>query len=190
VRQQQPFPHFKVVVLNDEREHVSSTSWNACENPSGMGSGFGPWELGHQIDQSGSAVVLVGSAKTGPALHPAIGGEGLTMVPTGAGLEASQLAVGLCGATGWPGVITTAPTLKRLIPLLENPCDRTRHRDGDPGGDLSGRRTQPPPAAEGIDADHRCYKCWPRRASSPREVFVVNQLDKETCSWNFDGWPH
>jgi len=80
VRQQQPYPHFKVVVLNDDVNTFQHVVECLVKILPGMGSDRA-WELAHQIDQSGSAVVWCGQQEQAELYHQQLGGEGLTMAP-------------------------------------------------------------------------------------------------------------
>jgi len=101
VRQQQPYPHFKVVVLNDDVNTFQHVVECLVKILPGMGSDRA-WELAHQIDQSGSAVVWCGqqdrpssttsnsAARASPWLH-------------WSRPEASQLALDFVGQRDGPG---------------------------------------------------------------------------------------
>ncbi len=80
VRQQQPYPHYKVVVLDDD----VNTFQHVVECLVRYLPGMGPdraWELAHRIDAEGSAVVWSGPQEQAELYHQQLGQEGLTMAP-------------------------------------------------------------------------------------------------------------
>jgi len=78
--QRQPYPHVKVVVLDDDVNtfvHVVDclVRYVPAMTPDHA------WELAHQIDGQGAAVVWVGPQEQAELIHQQLGGEGLTMAP-------------------------------------------------------------------------------------------------------------
>ena len=78
--ERQPYPNFKVVVLNDEVntfEHVVDclVRYIPAMTPDRA------WELAHRIDGQGSAVVWVGPQEQAELYHQLLGAKGLTMAP-------------------------------------------------------------------------------------------------------------
>jgi ATP-dependent Clp protease adaptor protein ClpS len=80
VRLQQPYPHFKVVVLDDDvntYQHVVACLLTYIP-------GMQPdqaWALAKRIDTEGSAVVWCGPQEQAELYHQQLGAEGLTMAP-------------------------------------------------------------------------------------------------------------
>lgn len=80
VRERQPYPHFKVVVLDDD----VNTFVHVVECLVRFIPAMTPdcaWELAHQIDGQGSAVVWAGPQEQAELYHQQLGGQGLTMGP-------------------------------------------------------------------------------------------------------------
>lgn len=76
----QPYPNFKVVVLDDD----VNTFQHVVECLVRYLPGMQPdraWELAHQIDSQGSAVVWCGPQEQAELYHQQLGAEGLTMAP-------------------------------------------------------------------------------------------------------------
>ena len=78
--QRKPYPNFKVVVLDDDVNtfvHVVDclVRFIPAMTPDRA------WELAHQIDGQGSAVVWVGPQEQAELYHQQLGGQGLTMAP-------------------------------------------------------------------------------------------------------------
>lgn len=78
--QRQPYPHLKVVVLDDDVntfQHVVACLVRYIP-------GVGPdqaWALAHRIDGEGSAVVWCGPQEQAELYHQQLAAEGLTMAP-------------------------------------------------------------------------------------------------------------
>lgn len=78
--QRKPYPHFKVVVLDDDVNtfvHVVDclVRYVPAMTPDQA------WELAHQIDGQGAAVVWSGPQEQAELIHQQLGGQGLTMAP-------------------------------------------------------------------------------------------------------------
>ena len=78
--ERKPYPHFKVVVLDDQVntfEHVVDclVRYVPAMTPDLA------WELAHTIDGQGSAVVWSGPQEQAELIHQQLGAEGLTMAP-------------------------------------------------------------------------------------------------------------
>ena len=76
----QSYPHFKVVVLNDDVntfQHVVDclVRYIPAMQPDQA------WELAHRIDREGVAVERCGPQEQAELSHQQLGGEGLTMAP-------------------------------------------------------------------------------------------------------------
>jgi ATP-dependent Clp protease adaptor protein ClpS len=79
-RLRQPYPDFKVVVLNDDFntfQHVVETL--VCTIPAMLADRA--WELAHRIDGEGSAVVWCGPQEQAELYHQQLGTAGLSMAP-------------------------------------------------------------------------------------------------------------
>ena len=79
-RVRQSYPNFKVVVLNDD----VNTFQHVVDCLVRYIPGIQPdqaWELAHQIDSEGSAVVWCGPQEQAELYHQQLGAEGLTMAP-------------------------------------------------------------------------------------------------------------
>jgi ATP-dependent Clp protease adaptor protein ClpS len=79
-RLRQPYPHFKVVVLDDD----VNTFQHVVECLVRIIPGMQPdqaWNLAHCIDSEGSAVVWCGPQEQAELYHQQLGAEGLTMAP-------------------------------------------------------------------------------------------------------------
>jgi len=78
--QRRPYPHFNVIVLDDDVNtfvHVvdSLVRYVPAMTPDRA------WELAHQIDGQGAAVVWSGPQEQAELIHQQLGGQGLTMAP-------------------------------------------------------------------------------------------------------------
>ena len=76
----QPYPHFKVVVLDDD----VNTFQHVVECLVRYIPGVGPdqaWALAHRIDGEGSAVVWCGPQEQAELYHQQLAAEGLSMAP-------------------------------------------------------------------------------------------------------------
>ena len=79
-RLRQPYPHFKVVVLDDD----VNTFQHVVECLVRYIPGMQPdqaWGLAHRIDSEGSAVVWCGPQEQAELYHQQLGAAGLTMAP-------------------------------------------------------------------------------------------------------------
>jgi len=79
-RIRQPYPSFKVVVLDDD----VNTFQHVVECLQRYIPAMQPdraWELAHQIDSQGAAVVWCGPQEQAELYHQQLGAEGLTMAP-------------------------------------------------------------------------------------------------------------
>ena len=78
--ERRPYPHFKVVVLDDDiNTFVHVVDCLVRYVPSMTPDRA--WELAHQIDGQGRAVVWCGPQEQAELIHQQLGGEGLTMAP-------------------------------------------------------------------------------------------------------------
>jgi ATP-dependent Clp protease adaptor protein ClpS len=76
----QPYPHFKVVVIDDD----VNTFQHVVECLVRYIPGVGPdqaWALAHRIDGEGSAVVWCGPQEQAELYHQQLAAEGLSMAP-------------------------------------------------------------------------------------------------------------
>ena len=80
VRQRQSYPNFKVVVLDDDVNTFQHVVESLVKVLPGMGSERA-WDLAHQIDGSGAAVVWCGPQEQAELYHQQLGVAGLTMAP-------------------------------------------------------------------------------------------------------------
>ncbi|MFQ6539857.1 MULTISPECIES: ATP-dependent Clp protease adapter ClpS [Aphanothece] len=78
--QRQPYPHFKVVVLDDDVNTFQHVVDCLVRYIPGMQPDRA-WELAHRIDGEGAAVVWCGPQEQAELYHQQLGGEGLTMAP-------------------------------------------------------------------------------------------------------------
>ena len=77
---QQPYPNYKVIVLNDDFntfQHVSNCLMTYIP---GM-TGDRAWELTNQVHYEGQATVWVGPQEQAELYHQQLSREGLTMAP-------------------------------------------------------------------------------------------------------------
>jgi ATP-dependent Clp protease adaptor protein ClpS len=79
-RLRQPYPHFKVVVLDDDVNTFQHVVECLVRHLPGMNPDRA-WELAHEIDGEGAAVVWCGPQEQAELYHQQLGGEGLTMAP-------------------------------------------------------------------------------------------------------------
>jgi ATP-dependent Clp protease adaptor protein ClpS len=79
-RQRQPYPHLKVVVLDDDVNTFQHVVNCLVRYLPGMGPDRA-WELAHEIDSQGSAVVWSGPQEQAELYHQQLSQEGLTMAP-------------------------------------------------------------------------------------------------------------
>ncbi len=75
-----PYPNFKVVVLDDDVNTFQHVVDCLMRYLPGMQPDRA-WELAHQIDGQGSAVVWCGPQEQAELYHQQLGGQGLTMAP-------------------------------------------------------------------------------------------------------------
>lgn len=79
-RAREPYPNFKIVVLNDEVNTFQHVVDCLVRHIPGMQPDQA-WELAHRIDQEGSAIVWTGPQEQAELYHQQLGAEGLTMAP-------------------------------------------------------------------------------------------------------------
>ena len=79
-RVRQTYPNFKVVVLNDDVNTFQHVVECLVRFIPGMQADQA-WDLAHQIDSEGSAVVWCGPQEQAELYHQQLGAEGLTMAP-------------------------------------------------------------------------------------------------------------
>ncbi|WP_254978133.1 ATP-dependent Clp protease adapter ClpS [Cyanobium sp. ATX 6A2] len=79
-RTRQSYPHFRVVVLNDDVNTFQHVVACLVRFIPGM-QPERAWELAHRIDGEGSAVVWCGPQEQAELYHQQLGAEGLTMAP-------------------------------------------------------------------------------------------------------------
>nr|WP_259737551.1 ATP-dependent Clp protease adapter ClpS [Synechococcus sp. CS-1329] len=80
IRQRQPYPHLRIVVLDDDFNTFQHVVTCLVRYLPGMGPDQA-WELAHQIDSQGSAVVWSGPREQAELYHQQLSAEGLTMAP-------------------------------------------------------------------------------------------------------------
>jgi ATP-dependent Clp protease adaptor protein ClpS len=76
----QPYPDFKVVVLDDDFNTFQHVVESLVRILPGMLADLA-WELAHRIDGEGSAVVWCGPQEQAELYHQQLGAAGLTMAP-------------------------------------------------------------------------------------------------------------
>jgi ATP-dependent Clp protease adaptor protein ClpS len=76
----QPYPNFKVVVLDDDFNTFQHVVDSLVRIIPGMLADQA-WELAHRIDGEGSAVVWCGPQEQAELYHQQLGAAGLTMAP-------------------------------------------------------------------------------------------------------------
>jgi ATP-dependent Clp protease adaptor protein ClpS len=79
-RQQSPYPHYRVIVLDDDVNTFQHVVDVLVKHLPGMQPDRA-WELAHRIDGEGAAVVWSGPQEQAELYHQLLGGEGLTMAP-------------------------------------------------------------------------------------------------------------
>ena len=79
-RVREPYPNFKVIVLNDDVNTFQHVVDCLVRYIPGMQPDQA-WELAHRIDSEGSAVVWCGPQEQAELYHQQLGAEGLTMAP-------------------------------------------------------------------------------------------------------------
>ena len=79
-RVEAPYPNGRVIVLDDEHNTFQHVVDVLVRYIPGMHPDRA-WELAHQIDGQGSAVVWSGPLEQAELVHQQLGGEGLTMAP-------------------------------------------------------------------------------------------------------------
>jgi ATP-dependent Clp protease adaptor protein ClpS len=75
-----PYPNGRVIVLDDDNNTFQHVVDVLVRYIPGMHPDRA-WELAHQIDGQGSAVVWSGPLEQAELIHQQLGGEGLTMAP-------------------------------------------------------------------------------------------------------------
>jgi len=78
--QRKPYPHFKVVVLDDDVNTFVHVVDCLVRYIPAM-TADRAWELAHRIDGEGVAVVWSGPQEQAELIHQQLGGQGLTMAP-------------------------------------------------------------------------------------------------------------
>ena len=76
----QPYPHFKVVVLDDDINTFQHVAECLVRYIPGMQPDQA-WALAQRVDGEGSAVVWCGPQEQAELYHQQLGAEGLTMAP-------------------------------------------------------------------------------------------------------------
>jgi ATP-dependent Clp protease adaptor protein ClpS len=79
-RVRQPYPHYRVIVLDDDINTFQHVVDSLVRHIPGMLPDRA-WELAHRIDSDGSAVVWSGPQEQAELYHQLLGAEGLTMAP-------------------------------------------------------------------------------------------------------------
>jgi ATP-dependent Clp protease adaptor protein ClpS len=79
-RVEAPYPNGRVIVLDDDHNTFQHVVDVLVRYIPGMHPDRA-WELAHQIDGQGSAVVWSGPLEQAELIHQQLGGEGLTMAP-------------------------------------------------------------------------------------------------------------
>ena len=75
-----PYPHCRVVVLDDDINTFQHVAESLVRHIPGMLPDRA-WDLAHQIDREGSAVVWSGPQEQAELYHQQLRAEGLTMAP-------------------------------------------------------------------------------------------------------------
>ena len=75
-----PYPHFKVIVLNDDENTFQHVSQMLMKYIPGMTSDRA-WELTNQVHYEGRAIVWVGPQEQAELYHQQLRRSGLTMAP-------------------------------------------------------------------------------------------------------------
>mgnify|MGYP001556508142 FL=1 len=79
-RVRQPYPHLRVIVLDDDVNTFQHVVNCLCRIIPGMGSERA-WDLAHRIDGEGAADVWSGPLEQAELYHQQLSAEGLTMAP-------------------------------------------------------------------------------------------------------------
>ncbi|MEB3333064.1 MAG: ATP-dependent Clp protease adapter ClpS [Synechococcaceae cyanobacterium] len=79
-RLQQPYPRYRVIVLDDDVNTFQHVVEALVRHLPGM-TPDRAWELAHRIDGEGSAEVWSGPQEQAEHYHQLLGAEGLTMAP-------------------------------------------------------------------------------------------------------------
>lgn len=79
-RVRQPYPNYRVIVLDDNVNTFQHVVDCLVRHLPGMQPDRA-WELAHRIDGEGSAVVWCGPQEQAELYHELLGAEGLTMAP-------------------------------------------------------------------------------------------------------------
>ena len=80
--QQQPYPHARVIVLDDDFNTYQHVVESLLRHIPGMNPDRA-WELAHRIDTQGSAEAWKGPFEQAELYHQLLAAEGLTMAPLG-----------------------------------------------------------------------------------------------------------
>jgi ATP-dependent Clp protease adaptor protein ClpS len=79
-RVRQPYPNYRVIVLDDDVNTFQHVVECLVRHLPGMQPDRA-WELAHRIDSEGAAVVWRGPQEQAELYHQLLGAEGLTMAP-------------------------------------------------------------------------------------------------------------
>jgi ATP-dependent Clp protease adaptor protein ClpS len=79
-RLRQPYPNYRVIVLDDDVNTFQHVVESLVRHIPGMNPDKA-WELAHRIDGEGSAVVWSGPMEQAELYHQLLSAEGLTMAP-------------------------------------------------------------------------------------------------------------
>jgi ATP-dependent Clp protease adaptor protein ClpS len=79
-RLREPYPDYKVIVLDDDVNTFQHVVDVLVRHIPGMNPDRA-WELAHRIDGEGAAVVWSGPQEQAELYHQLLGAEGLTMAP-------------------------------------------------------------------------------------------------------------
>ncbi len=79
-RQRQPYPNFRVIVLDDDVNTFQHVVDCLVRHIPAMLPDVA-WNLAHRIDSEGAATVWRGPQEQAELYHQLLGGEGLTMAP-------------------------------------------------------------------------------------------------------------
>ncbi|MGB3202298.1 MAG: ATP-dependent Clp protease adapter ClpS [Nodosilinea sp.] len=76
----QPYPNYKIIVLNDDFNTFEHVAECLMKYIPGMGNDRA-WELTNQVHQDGQAIVWVGPLEQAELYHTQLSRAGLTMAP-------------------------------------------------------------------------------------------------------------
>ncbi|MBJ7898943.1 MAG: ATP-dependent Clp protease adapter ClpS [Cyanobacteria bacterium RI_101] len=80
VQSRQPYPNFKVIVLNDDHNTFQHVADCLLKHIPGMTADLA-WELTNQVHFDGQAIVWTGPLEQAELYHQQLRREGLTMAP-------------------------------------------------------------------------------------------------------------